>query len=100
MQLRRRFLRTGDLGFIADGLMYVTGRMKDVIIVAGRNVYPQDLEVRVGFKARQIDGLYRQRDKPTRACVEHDFPGRNVSWRPDPEVQKSGLGWCESMHMS
>jgi acyl-CoA synthetase (AMP-forming)/AMP-acid ligase II len=38
------FLRTGDLGAYADGLLYVVGRAKDLIIVAGRNFHPQDLE--------------------------------------------------------
>jgi fatty-acyl-CoA synthase len=35
---------TGDHGFISDGELYVSGRKKDVIIVGGRNLYPQDLE--------------------------------------------------------
>lgn len=39
------FLRTGDLGFLADGELYVTGRVKDLIIVRGRNIYPQDVEL-------------------------------------------------------
>lgn len=39
------FLRTGDLGFLLDGELYVTGRIKDTIIVDGRNHYPQDLEL-------------------------------------------------------
>lgn len=38
------FLRTGDLGFIKDGELYVTGRLKDLIIIAGNNHYPQDIE--------------------------------------------------------
>ncbi|MFI6152978.1 fatty acyl-AMP ligase [Kitasatospora sp. NPDC051170] len=38
------YLRTGDLGVVQDGLLHVTGRLKDVIVVAGRNLYPQDLE--------------------------------------------------------
>jgi acyl transferase domain-containing protein/acyl-CoA synthetase (AMP-forming)/AMP-acid ligase II/NADPH:quinone reductase-like Zn-dependent oxidoreductase/acyl carrier protein/NADP-dependent 3-hydroxy acid dehydrogenase YdfG len=38
------FLRTGDLGFCHAGELYVTGRLKDLIIVRGRNVHPQDLE--------------------------------------------------------
>ncbi len=37
-------LRTGDLGFIRSGELFVTGRIKDLIIVQGRNLYPQDLE--------------------------------------------------------
>jgi amino acid adenylation domain-containing protein len=39
-----RYLRTGDLAFINDGELYITGRVKDLIIVRGRNLYPQDLE--------------------------------------------------------
>jgi amino acid adenylation domain-containing protein len=41
-------LRTGDLGFILEGNLYVTGRLKDLIIVRGRNLYPQDLELTAG----------------------------------------------------
>ena len=41
---RPSFLRTGDLGVIRDGQLIVTGRLKDVIILQGRNVYPHDLE--------------------------------------------------------
>jgi amino acid adenylation domain-containing protein len=39
-----RWLRTGDLGFIHDGEVYIAGRHKDLIIIRGQNVYPQDLE--------------------------------------------------------
>ena len=38
------FLRTGDLGFVCDGELFVTGRLKDLVILGGRNLYPQDLE--------------------------------------------------------
>lgn len=41
------FLRTGDLGFVADGELFVTGRCKDLIVVDGRNHYPQDIELTV-----------------------------------------------------
>ncbi|MFH8747475.1 fatty acyl-AMP ligase [Streptomyces rimosus] len=38
------YLRTGDLGALVEGELYVTGRLKDVLIVHGRNLYPQDIE--------------------------------------------------------
>ncbi|WP_018905479.1 non-ribosomal peptide synthetase [Variovorax paradoxus] len=40
----QRWLRTGDLGFMHEGQLYVTGRIKDLIIVRGHNIYPQDIE--------------------------------------------------------
>ncbi|KAB8335318.1 fatty acyl-AMP ligase [Scytonema tolypothrichoides VB-61278] len=38
------FLRTGDLGFLHNGELFVTGRIKDMIIIRGQNHYPQDIE--------------------------------------------------------
>ncbi|QBF25981.1 amino acid adenylation domain-containing protein [Pseudomonas tructae] len=40
----RTWLRTGDLGFLREGELFVTGRLKDLLIVRGHNLYPQDLE--------------------------------------------------------
>jgi amino acid adenylation domain-containing protein len=39
------FLRTGDLGFLENGELYITGRVKDLIVIRGRNLYPQDIEL-------------------------------------------------------
>jgi acyl-CoA synthetase (AMP-forming)/AMP-acid ligase II len=41
------FLRTGDLGFVEGGELFVTGRIKDLVIICGRNLYPQDIELTV-----------------------------------------------------
>ncbi|MBF0539277.1 MAG: aminotransferase class I/II-fold pyridoxal phosphate-dependent enzyme [Nitrospirae bacterium] len=38
------FMRTGDLGFILDGELFITGRIKDMMIIRGQNHYPQDIE--------------------------------------------------------
>lgn len=41
---QRTYLRTGDLGFVRDGELYITGRLKDMMILWGRNHYPQHIE--------------------------------------------------------
>lgn len=48
------YLRSGDLGFIHEGRLYVTGRLKDLIILKGRNHYPQDLEQTVCAAAPEL----------------------------------------------
>ena len=48
---------TGDYGYLAGGELYVTGRKKDMIIVGGKNVYPQDIESLVG----QVAGIHAGR---------------------------------------
>jgi fatty-acyl-CoA synthase len=52
--LRDGWYYSGDLGYLADGHLFVTGRKKDVIIVAGRNFYPQDIERIVS----DVPGIY------------------------------------------
>ena len=48
------FLRTGDLGFIHNGELFITGRVKDLLIIRGRNLYPQDIELTVEQSASSI----------------------------------------------
>ena len=85
----RRYLRTGDLGFFADGELYITGRRKDVIILRGRNHYAEDLEESVrrchpairpgGVAAFAVDGEEERAD--ARPGSRHARPDQI---RPDP----------------
>jgi fatty-acyl-CoA synthase len=53
---RDGWLHTGDLGYIADGNVYVCGRIKDLIIIRGANHYPQDIE----WAVAQVQGVRRE----------------------------------------
>jgi len=53
--LRDGWLQTGDLGYVADGHLFICGRMKDLIIIRGANFYPQDLE----WSVSDLDGVRR-----------------------------------------
>ncbi|MFG6175959.1 amino acid adenylation domain-containing protein [Halomonas sp. THAF12] len=50
----RRWLRTGDLGFLHDGQLYIAGRIKDVIILRGHNLYPQDIEAAIEAEVEAV----------------------------------------------
>ncbi|MEU4796663.1 AMP-binding protein [Streptomyces sp. NPDC023327] len=55
--LKHGWLHTGDLGFFHQGELFVAGRLKDMIVVQGRNYFPDDVEELV----RDLAGVYRQR---------------------------------------
>ncbi|MBK7455421.1 MAG: AMP-binding protein [Anaerolineales bacterium] len=54
LAMRDGWYMTGDYGFLADGELYVSGRKKDMIIVGGKNIYPQDLEALTS----EVPGVY------------------------------------------
>src|SRR5262249_33681117 len=75
------FLRTGDLGFFHAGELYVSGRQKDLIILGGRNHYPQDLELcaeeaHSGVRRRCVAAFSVEVDCAEAAALVAEFDGK------------------------
>ena len=74
------FLRTGDLGFLRGGELFVTGRLKDLVIIRGRNHYPQDIERVAGRshpRLRQGSGAaFSYGEGEEQLAVVHEVSGR------------------------
>jgi len=62
------YLRTGDLGFLNDGELYISGRIKDLIIIDGLNHYPQDIE-------QAVEGLHPAIRPGCSAAFSHSING-------------------------
>lgn len=98
------FLRSGDLGFVWDGELYVTGRLKDVIIVGGRNHYPQDIEATVlSVHASLVDGACAafpvERDGRERVVVVAEMVGGRLRRGVDvEEVARQSTSAVASEH--
>lgn len=82
------YCRTGDLGFLEGGQLFVTGRLKDLIIVNGRNLYPQDIE-RIAQSAhakasRDCGAAFAYTDSNGRAAIalaqEVSFPFKQANF--------------------
>ena len=84
------FLRTGDLGFLDDGgELFVTGRLKDLVILRGRNLYPQDVEA----TARDAHPALRAGGRGRVCHRRHGGPGRKAHGRPrDRPAPGKGVG--------
>ncbi len=86
------YLRTGDLGFLSDGELFVCGRLKDLIILRGQNYYPEDLETAVENSSDKIGvgsvAAFRGPDGDERLVVVAGL--RNPADVPHPdEVSRS-----------
>jgi long-chain fatty acid adenylyltransferase FadD28 len=64
-----RWLRTGDLGFFSEGELFIVGRIKDLLIVRGRNHYPDDIEATVQEISRGRAAAIAVTDEPTEKLV-------------------------------
>ncbi len=82
---RDGWLYTGDLGYLANGEIYICGRLKDVIIIRGRNFYPQDIEWCVG----QIEGA--RRDNIVAFSVQDDGEEKLVILAETSRMQAKAL---------
>ena len=86
------YLRTGDLGFMRSGELFVTGRIKDLIIVNGRNIYPQDVEAAVvhADPAFRIAAAFSIPDESSeQLCVVAEVGHREVSTELYAEMVES-----------
>lgn len=91
-----RWLRTGDVGFIRDSALVVAGRLKDLLIVRGQNVYPTDVEQAVeaeveSVRAGRVAAFPVERDGREAIGVAAEF-SRAVLRRSDPEALAQAIG--------
>ena len=81
--IRDGWLRTGDLGYLADGELYISGRLKDILIVNGRNYYPQRIEWLVDELAGVRKGSAVVFTRPGKASEEIVVAAETRTTEPD-----------------
>lgn len=80
------FMRTGDLGLLRDGELFVTGRIKDLVIIRGRNHYPQDIEATASASHPSL-----ARGLASCFSIEHDGDERLVVVQEVPRTQARSM---------
>ena len=100
------WLCTGDLGFVSRGELFVVGRMKDMLIVRGRNLYPQDLELvaertHAAVRASCVAAFPMDVEGEERAgLVAEVDPGRLGGDSPDELIRKLRLAIAEELDVA
>ncbi|WP_200845911.1 AMP-binding protein [Mycolicibacterium vanbaalenii] len=87
------WLRTGDLGFILDGELFIVGRIKDMLIIRGRNYYPEDIEATVQEITR---GRVAAVSVPVKNSTEKLVTVVELKKRTDVDDPMSWLGQIKS----
>jgi len=91
------YFRTGDLGFLADGELYVTGRSKDLLILRGENHYPQDLEAAAGashplLRADHAAAFTSEEDGDCLVLVVEVHRRHHATLEGDPQARAAVVG--------
>ena len=99
----RRFLRTGDLGFMRGGHLFVTGRLKDLLIVRGVKHYPQDVEITVehahaSIRPHGTAAFTHQRDGQPSVAILAEVARRpdNTPW-PQSELSAMAVAVAQAV---
>ena len=92
------YLRTGDLGFLLDGELFITGRHKDLIIIRGENRYPQDIEWTVerchpAVRPGGVAAFPIEAQGEERLAIA-------VEVQPPPAGAEPGGTWAQAIHAS
>lgn len=82
----KSFLKTGDLGFIIGKHIYITGRSKDMMILNGKNFYPQDIEATVKYCHQDIHPGYTAAFEVDESLVIVTEVNRNAIKQLDPQA--------------